>query len=184
MAHALPPRRGLRPARSLITAATVTAAGLALALAQTSPGHALLRKAGLYEEPASYTSLAFTNPQSLPAQLSPVPSRVSVSFGISNSSADPHSYHWSVLLHRAGQVKHLAAGEAEVPAGESTTVAPVVTAACSAGQAQVSVQLAAPAESIAFWLACSPRAESAGVGGPGAAEASFAGCVPGKGAEQ
>jgi hypothetical protein len=187
MAHALPSRPGPRPARGLITAALVAAAGLALALAQTSPGHALLRKAGLYEEPASYTSLAFTDPQSLPAQLSPVPSRVSVSFGISNSSADPHGYHWSVLLHRAGQVKHLAAGEAEVPAGESTTVAPVVTAACSAGQAQVSVQLAAPAESISFWLACSPRTEpagQAGVGGPGAAEASFAGCVPGKGGEQ
>jgi hypothetical protein len=185
MAHALPPRRGLRPARGLMTAATVAAAGVALALAQTSPGHALLRQAGLYEEPAGYTSLAFTNPPALPSQLSPVPSRVSVSFGISNSSADPHSYHWSVLLHRAGQVKHLATGEVEVPAGESATVAPVVTAACSAGQAQMSVQLAAPAESIAFWLACSPRAESAGpagVGGPGAAETSFAGCVLGKGA--
>ena len=184
MAHALPSRPGPRPARGLITAALVAAAGLALALAQTSPGHALLRKAGLYEEPAGYTSLAFTDPQSLPAQLSPVPSRVSVSFGISNGSADPRSYQWSVLLHRAGQVKHLAAGEVEVPAGESTTVAPVVTAACSAGQAQVSVQLAAPAESIAFWLACSPRTEPAGTGGPGAAEASFAGCVPGKGGEQ
>jgi len=186
MAHALPQRPGFRPARGLITAALVAAAGLALALAQTSPGHAVARKAGLYEEPASYTSLAFTNSQSLPAQLSPVPSRVSVSFGISNSSADPHSYHWSVLLHRAGQVKHLAAGEVEVPAGESITVAPIVTAACSAGQVQVSVQLAAPAESIAFWLACSPRGESAGQAGgsaQGGAATSFAGCVLGKGGE-
>jgi len=162
----------------------VAAAGLALALAQTSPGHALLRKAGLYEEPAGYTSLAFTDPQSLPSQLSPVPTRVSVSFGISNSSADPRSYHWSVVLQRAGQEKRLAAGEVEVPAGESAVVAPVVTASCSAGQARMSVQVAAPAESIAFWLACSPRSESAGQAGvsvPGAADASFAGCVPGKG---
>jgi hypothetical protein len=183
MVHALPPRPGLRPARGLITAAVVAAAGLALALAQTSPGHALLQKAGLYEEPAGYTSLAFTNPQALPAQLSPVPGRVSVSFGISNSSADPQSYHWSVLLHRAGQVKRLAAGEVEVPAGESTTVAPMVTAACSAGQVQLSVQLAAPAESIAFWLTCTPRSQPAGVSGPGTTDTSFAGCVPGKGGE-
>ena len=176
MAHALPPRPDRHPARGLITAAVVAAAGVALALAQTSPGHALLRKAGLYEEPAGYTSLAFTDPQSLPSRLSPVPSRVSVSFGIGNSSADPRGYHWSVLLQRAGQVKHLAAGEAEVPAGGTTTVAPVVTASCSAGQARMSVQVAAPAESIAFWLTCSPRSEPAE---QGTASAFFAGCVPG-----
>jgi hypothetical protein len=182
MAHALPPRTGLRPARGLITAAVVTVAGLALALAQTSPGHALLRKAGLYGGPASYTSLAFSNPGSLPSRLFAVPSRVSVSFGISNSSADPYSYQWSVLLHRAGQVKRLAAGEVEVPAGASTIVAPTVTAACSRGQAQVSVQLAAPAESIAFWLTCSPRSQPAGQAGVNApGETAFAGCVLGKG---
>jgi hypothetical protein len=182
MAHALPPRAGRHPARGLITAAVVAVAGLALALAQTSAGHALLRKAGLYEEPASYTSLAFTDPQSLPSRLSPVPTRVSVSFGISNSSADPRSYRWSVVLQRAGRVKRLAAGEVAVPAGESATVAPIVTASCSAGQARMSVQVAVPAESIAFWLACSPRGESAGQAGGSvrdAAAASFEACVPG-----
>ncbi len=161
-------------------AAVVAVAGLALALAQTSPGHALLRKAGLYEEPAGYTSLAFTDPQSLPSRLSPVPARVSVSFGISNSSADPRRYHWSVLLQRTGRVKRLAAGEVEVPAGESATVAPMVTASCPAGQARMDVQVGAPAEEIAFWLACSPRSESAGqAGGSAQGTASFAGCVPG-----
>jgi hypothetical protein len=182
MAHALPPRSRRRPGRGLITAAVVAVVGLALALAQTSAGHAMLRKAGLYEEPASYTSLAFTDPQSLPSWLSPVPSRVSVSFGISNSSADPRSYRWSVVLQRTGRVNRLAGGEVEVPAGESTTVAPVVTASCSAGQARMGVQVAAPAESISFWLACSPRGGSAGQAGgsgPGAVTASFAGCVPG-----
>jgi hypothetical protein len=176
MAHALPPRPDRHLGRGLIMAAMVAAAGLALALAQTSPGHALLRKAGLYEEPVSYTSLAFIDPQWLPPRLSPVPSRVSVSFGISNGSADPRGYHWSVLLQRAGQVKHLATGEVEVPAGESTTVAPIVTASCSAGPARISVQVAAPAESIAFWLTCSPRSEPAG---QSATATFFAGCVPG-----
>jgi len=179
MAHALPPRADRHLGRGLIMAAIVAVAGSALALAQTSPGHALLRKAGLDEEPAGYTSLAFTDPQSLPSRLAPVPARVSVSFGISNSSADPRSYHWSVVLQRAGQVTHLAAGEVAVPAGESSTVAPVVTASCSAGPARMSVRIAAPAESIAFWLACSPRGEPAGQSGPGATAASFAGCVPG-----
>lgn len=182
MAHALPPRANRHFAKGLIVAAMVAAVGLALGLAQTSAAHALLRKAGLYEPPASYTSLAFTDPQSLPSQLSPVPTRVSVSFGISNSSADPRTYHWSVVLQRTGRVNRLAAGEAEVPAGESATVAPIVSASCSAGQARMSVQLAAPAESITFWLACSPRTESAGQAGAsmqGASTTAFLGCVPG-----
>ena len=58
-------------------------------------------------------------------------------------------------------------------------MAPIVTASCSAGQARMSVQVADPAESIAFWLACSPHSESAGAGAQGATAASFAGCVPG-----
>lgn len=180
--HAKGLAKGLakRLAKGLMVAALVAAAGLALALAQTSAGHALLRSAGLYEGPAGYTSLAFTDPQSLPSQLIAVPARVSVSFGISNSSADPRSYHWSVVLQRTGRSRRLAAGQVEVPAGESAVVAPTVTASCSAGQARMSVQLAAPDESVAFWMACSARTKPAGASGPGAATASFAGCVPGR----
>jgi hypothetical protein len=180
MAHAQPQPSGPRHAKGLVKGLMVAAAGLALALAQTSAGHALLRSAGLYEGPAGYTSLAFTDPQSLPSQLFAVPTRVSVSFGISNSSADPRSYHWSVALQRTGRSKRLAAGRVEVPAGGSSVVAPAVTASCSTGQARMSVQLAAPDESIAFWMACSPRTKPAGASGPGATTASFAGCVPGR----
>ncbi len=180
MAHALPPRAGFRRVKGLMVAAV---AGLALALAQTSAGHALLRSAGLDQPPASYTSLAFTSPQSLPAYLAAVPTRVSISFTVSNSSADPRSYHWSVELQRAGRPNRLAAGEVAVQAGERATVARTVTASCSAGQARMSVQLAAPAESIAFWLACSPRGGPAGQSGAsaqGAATTAFLGCVPGR----
>jgi hypothetical protein len=176
MAHALPPRHGLRPARGLLAAVMVVVAGLALALAQTSPGHALLRSAGLDQPPASYTSLAFTSPQSLPAYLAAVPTPVTISFTVSNSSADPRSYHWSVVVQRAGRANRLSAGEVAVQAGERATVARTVTASCSAGQARMSVQLAAPAESIAFWLACSPRGGPAGA--QSAATTAFLGCVP------
>jgi hypothetical protein len=139
--------------------ALAVAAGLVVAvvgLAQTSPGHSLLREVGLYAEPATYTALAFTNPQSLPSHLSAAPAQVAVSFAISNVSPDPHSYSWSIVLEAAGQTSRVAAGEVGVPAHGHATVTRTVTASCPAGQAVMAVRLAAPAESIDFRAACSP----------------------------
>jgi hypothetical protein len=159
MAHAvLPPRAGFVTRKDLILVTMVAAAALAAGLAQTSAGRALLGRAGLYDTPASYTSLAFTDPQALPAHLSPAPARVSVPFAVTNTSAGPRSYLWSIVLDRAGRSYPLAAGEVRVPAGARATVAGAVTASCAAGQARLTVQVAAPAESIDFWLACSPHA--------------------------
>ena len=159
MAHAaLPPRAGFLTRQDLILVTVVAAAALAAGLAQTSAGHALLGRAGLYQEPASYTSLAFTDPRSLPARLAAAPTRVSVPFAVTNASDGPRRYHWSVALDRAGRSYRLAAGEVGVPAGDRATVAATVTASCATGPARLTVLLAAPAESIDFWLACSPRA--------------------------
>ncbi len=140
-----------------LTALAVTA-GLVVAavgLAQTSPGHSLLREVGLYAEPATYTALAFTNPQSLPSHLSAAPAQVAVSFAVSNVSPDPHSYSWSIVLKAAGQTSRVAAGEVGVPAHGHATVTRTVTASCPGGQAVMTVRLAAPAESIDFQAACS-----------------------------
>lgn len=139
--------------------ALAVAAGLVVAvvgLAQTSPGHSLLREVGLYAEPATYTALAFTNPQSLPSHLSAAPAQVAVSFAVSNVSPDPHSYSWSIVLEAAGQTSRVAAGEVGVPAHGHATVTRTVTASCPGGQAVMAVRLAAPAESIDFRAACSP----------------------------
>ena len=139
--------------------ALAVAAGLVVAvvgLAQTSPGHSLLREVGLYAEPATYTALAFTNPQSLPSHLSAAPAQVAVSFAVSNVSPDPHRYSWSIVLEAAGQTSRVAAGEVGVPAHGHATVTRTVTASCPGGQAVMAVRLAAPAESIDFRAACSP----------------------------
>ena len=139
--------------------ALAVAAGLVVAvvgLAQTSPGHSLLREVGLYAEPATYTALAFTNPQSLPSHLPAAPAQVAVSFAVSNVSPDPHSYSWSIVLEAAGQTSRVAAGEVGVPAHGHATVTRTVTASCPGGQAVMAVRLAAPAESIDFQAACSP----------------------------
>ena len=93
------------PVKGLILAVIVAAAALAAGLAQTSAGHSLLQAAGLYEEPASYTSLAFTHPQSLPTHLSPAATRVNLSFTVSNASADSRTYHWSMVLDRTGHTR-------------------------------------------------------------------------------
>jgi hypothetical protein len=158
MAHAaLPPRAGFVTRKDLILLIIVAAAALAAGLAQTSTGHFLLKQAGLYAAPASYTSLAFIDPQSLPTHLSPAPTRVSVPFAVTNTSADSRSYQWSIVLERGGRSYRLAVGEVRVPAGDRGTVAGTVTASCATGQARMTVQVAAPAESIDFWLACASQ---------------------------
>lgn len=146
--------------KSLITwVAIVAAVALAAGLAQTSVGHSLLRGAGLYDEPESYTSLAFTNPQSLPTRLSSRPTRVRMSFAISNASADPRSYRWSIELKRTGHIYRLATGKVEVPGGNRAPVARIVKASCVEKQARITVKIAEPVESIDFLMACSPRKE-------------------------
>lgn len=159
MANATLPRRADSvTGRSLIIlVAIVAAVAVAVGLAQTSAGHSLLREAGLHEEPASYTSLAFTNPQSLPTRLSPAPSRVRMSFAVSNASADPRTYHWSVVLQRTRHTYRLAAGEVRVSAEDRVTVVRTVTASCTTGQVRMTVRIATPAESIDFLVACSSR---------------------------
>ncbi len=155
----LPAETPAETANSRGLTALAVAAGLVVAvvgLAQTSPGHSLLREVGLYAEPATYTALAFTNPQSLPSHLSAAPAQVAVSFAVSNVSPDPHSYSWSIVLEAAGQTSRVAAGEVGVPAHGHATVTRTVTALCPGGQAVMAVRLAAPAESIDFRAACSP----------------------------
>ena len=68
---------------------------LGICLAQTRPGHAVLRDAGLFQVPSSYTELAFTAPASLPSKLKSKKARIKVSFGIHNVSGSSQMYHWS-----------------------------------------------------------------------------------------
>jgi hypothetical protein len=144
------------PAKSLLLAVMVAAVALVAGLAQTSVGHSLLQGAGLYDQPASYTSLAFANPQSLPTQFSRSATSVHVSFTISNASTNSRTYQWSIVFDRAGRTYRLAAGTARVPAEGHVTVSRTVRASCSSGQARMTIGLAAPAESIHFLAACSP----------------------------
>lgn len=159
MVHAIVSRRAdLIRVKNLITwVAILAAVALAAGLAQTSVGHSLLRGIGLYGESGSYTSLEFTNPQSLPTSLSSHPTPVKMSFAISNASAEARSYRWSVELKHMGHIYRLAAGEVEVPAGNRASITRIVKASCVDEQARMTVQVTAPPESIDFLMACAPR---------------------------
>jgi hypothetical protein len=143
--------------RLILWASIVAVAALTAGLMQTGVGRSFLQKAGLYQAPASSTSLAFTAPQSLPTRLSSAPTKMKVSFELANTSASPRSYRWSIMLERAGHDKRLAAGEVSVTAENHVTVARQVEVSCSKGRARVTVNVVAPAESIDFWMTCSSR---------------------------
>lgn len=149
---ALRRRTQLMTGKAMIAVAAV--AVLTLGLAQTGAGRSLLRAAGLSQGPETYASLAFSDPQSLPASLPAAGTEVPISFVISNPSANSQRYQWSVVLEKSGHVARLASGVAQVPARGHATVSRRVTASCSGGRASMTVRLANPAESVDFWTAC------------------------------
>jgi hypothetical protein len=127
-------------------------------LAQTRPGHAALAAAGLYEQPATYTELAFSTPGSLPSTLTKSGSSVKVSFGIHNVSGNAHTYNWTIALVRSGVSQVKASGVAATPAQGRSLINKSVMVACPSGRVQVVVRLASTNESISDWMTCPPAA--------------------------
>lgn len=134
---------------------------LCVGLAQTGPGHSVLRDVGLYEVPASYTELTFSSSGELPSALTKSGTSVKVSFGIHNVSDTPHSYDWTITLVHSGVSEVKASGTAPTPAQGRAAVTRSVAASCDSGQLEVVVRLASPAESISFWMTC-PATPTAG----------------------
>ena len=124
--------------------------------AQTSVGHALLQDLGLFEAQTPITELAFSNPQDLPSELTSDHPSINVSFRIHNVSLSPRTYQWSIVLVRSGQSYLAATGAQSIPPSGDATVNKTVVTTCAGGRLQVRAQLAAPAESIDFWVSCPP----------------------------
>jgi hypothetical protein len=131
-------------------------------LAGTGTGQSLLRSAGLAAPPASYVALSFQDPQALPARIASPYAAIHVSFVVHNVSASPAArmLHWSIRLSKTGSRVTAAAGRVLVLGGAERTVTATVLAFCVGGRLQLVVQLARPAESIDYWMAC-PAARSA-----------------------
>lgn len=112
----------------------------------------------LLEDPPSYTSLAFAQPQSLPERLHTRLSIVKVSFVIHNSGG-PGDYQWSVLLAQGGSARRVSEGNVHVAPGHGASITRFEDILCTRGPVQIVVSLARPAEQIDFSAAC-PSAKS------------------------
>jgi len=123
-------------------------------IAQADIGHTMLAKAGLFERPANYTSLAFAQPQTMPEQLTSQQEDVDISFKISNVGEPYHSYQWSMELVQTGHTRRIVTGGANVAPGKGVIVAKTAKISCPQGKVQVIVSLVHPAESIYAWIAC------------------------------
>ena len=123
-------------------------------LFQTGVGRALLIKAGLSQGSAGYTSLSFLHPQSLPDRLRSRNARVGASFVIHNATNATQDYHWSVVLVRDGQNRHVDAGMVRLSSGHSAVIGQSVAITCSRARVRIVVSLERPTESIDAWMRC------------------------------
>jgi uncharacterized SAM-binding protein YcdF (DUF218 family) len=141
--------------RGLVTLVAVVA--LAVGIGQTGAGHAMLQKAGLFQRPASYTSLAFSKRPSVSEKPKSKRADVSVSFVIHNTGATPRDYQWSVLVSQGPLPRRVADGRVHVPSGRGATVTQTAKITCTPGQMRIVVSLARPAEFIDAWMTCPSR---------------------------
>jgi hypothetical protein len=133
--------------------------GVVLALAglsQTAAGRSVLHGLGLYENPASYTSLYFGDPDSLPERLESEQATVNIYFIVRNASDKPQAYRWSILVERNGKLQKAISDNVQVSSGHATAISRSVTATCTGGRLNFIVSLASPVLSIGFWSDCSP----------------------------
>jgi hypothetical protein len=135
-------------------ACTALVLGATAGLAQTGPGHVLMRTAGLIAAPAPYTALSFTDPQLLPGHLRHGSFDLPVSFRITNFSATAGTYHWSVLLVEGPRTRSVSSGRLTIAPGRTQSLNQRVTGSCRAGEVRTVVRLSAPPESIDFLASC------------------------------
>lgn len=145
-----------RAVRGWGLATLVAVVVLAAGIGQTTAGHAVLREAGLFEAPASYTSLAFRDP--LPTeQLRSERAEVGVSFVIRNVGSTPGDYQWSIVLVQGSRTSLVAGGSAGLAPGRETAITRSAKIVCTQGQVRIVVSLARPAEYIDAIMACLPH---------------------------
>jgi hypothetical protein len=123
-------------------------------IGQASIGRSILEKAGLFEQPTSYTSLAFAQPQNLPEQLAPKQKTIGISFMIHNSGGRTYGYQWSIQFVQTGLIHRAAAGYVSIDPGKGATISRTEVIQCNRKKVQIVVSLAHPAESIDAWMAC------------------------------
>jgi hypothetical protein len=123
-------------------------------LAQTPPGHTLMRLTGLTKAPAAYTALYFPDPGGLPSTVPSGHVQLNVSFAIHNATQSADSYKWTVQFLHGSKTAATDTGTTSVPSGGTKAETRSVNTLCQSGTLEVTVRLAAPAESIHFKATC------------------------------
>jgi hypothetical protein len=144
----------MRPGKLLRLLGPLVGLAALVTVAQTPPGHSLLRLTGLVQSPVAYSALYFTDPGGLSATLPSGHVALNVSFAIHNASQSVNSYHWTVQLVQGKKAQPAASGTTTIPSGGTRAETRAVTTLCPSGVLEVVVHLAAPAESIHFRAAC------------------------------
>ncbi|MQY02888.1 hypothetical protein [Actinomadura macrotermitis] len=142
---------GRRRSYFLLLIAVVLIGGLA----QTPPGQAALRAAGVAGGPGPYSELAFPAPEQLPRELVSGAEGASVAFSIRNVTGATHTYRWTVSLDSAGRSRPVAQGTTPLVDRATTVVTPKVTVACAPGPVSVTVRLDG-GQRIAYRADCVP----------------------------
>jgi hypothetical protein len=157
-----PPRPLTRrfPIRTtLALGAVLGSALLALGLAQSDGGRALLDDAGLAPPEEPYTALAFARPAELP-QAPRAGAEIAIDFHIDNHEGARRTYSWWVV-ERSGEGSAVrSGGRAAVEDGARATVRTRAFLACPGRRARIAVVLEEPSREIGFWAAC-PGSEAA-----------------------
>jgi hypothetical protein len=136
------------------TGALVALVLIVAGFAQTSSGKSYLQRISVFGAPASYTTIAFSKPQSLPTQLVSKRAIIPISFVVGNHSNRTRSYQWSIIVVQAKHSRRIATGPTTMPAQAEVAVSRAVEITCVSGRVQIAVQLRNPAESIDFWSTC------------------------------
>lgn len=127
---------------------------LTVGIGQTSFGHSMLQKVGLYKQPTGFTSLAFVNPQSLPERLKTNRTVIEISFVVSNRENTTKDYHWALSWVQAGHTQRIADGVISIKSGRSTIITHPAKIFCTQRQVKIIVSLEIPAEHIDALTAC------------------------------
>ena len=127
-----------------LIAGVVVVAGLA----QSPPGHSLMRLTGLTKAPVAYAALYFTDPGGLPSTVPSGHVQLSVSFAVHNAAQSAGSYKWTIQLVHGARTAATTSGTTSVAGGGTKAESRTMTTLCQSGTLEVIVRLAVPAESV------------------------------------
>lgn len=139
--------------RLQLTVVTV-AALLFMGVCQTPLGRSFLKDVGLIGNPDSFTSIAFTKPQSLPLQLAKSRTKLNLGFMISNHTPSIKNYDWALTVAINNKSSLVGKGHIQLAPNNTTTVVRKVEIVCKTGRAKVTVSLQQPAEHIDALMFC------------------------------